>query len=200
MRATIASLLLGVILVAGCAPPKETSTPQAETPQTGVPPATAAATSEPPPAAAPAPTARADQPVAQVKEVPLPKVPNPDRLPPLPDLGFAPQRPIDEVRAVYRFAALHPEVMRYMPCFCGCERSGHQDNEDCFIKSRAADGSVEWDPHGYSCAICIDVARDAMRMRNSGADVPSIRRAIELRYRTPTGTITPTPAPKTGAP
>jgi hypothetical protein len=157
----------------------------------------------PPPAAPatdPAPTAVSSPPVAQLKEEPLPAVPDPSRLPPLPDLGFAPPRPIEEVRAVYRFAALHPEVMRYMPCFCGCERSGHQDNEDCFIKARGADGSVEFDPHGFSCAICIDVARDAMRMRNSGADVPAIRKAIELRYRTPTGTITPTPSPKTGAP
>jgi Protein of unknown function with PCYCGC motif len=197
MRATIASALLGACLAAGCASPKETATPQAETPAA----APATPPSQPaPPATAPASPATSEPPVAQVREEPLPKVPDPDRLPPLPDFGFPPPRPIEEVRAVYRFAALNPQVMRYMPCFCGCERSGHQDNEDCFIKSRAADGSVEFDPHGYSCAICIDVARDAMRMRNSGADVPSIRTTIELRYRTPTGTITPTPAPKAGAP
>jgi hypothetical protein len=129
-----------------------------------------------------------------------PKPLDPGRLPPLPDPGYAPVRPLAEVRAAYQFAALRPEVMKYVPCFCGCERSGHRDNEDCFIAARAADGSVTWSDHGFGCAICIDVARDAMRMRNSGADVPSIRKAIELRYRTPTGTITPTPAPKTGAP
>jgi Protein of unknown function with PCYCGC motif len=200
MRAMMASALLGACLAAGCTSPKETSTPQAAAP------AAAAATpatppSEPAPAAtAAAPATASEPPIAQVREEPLPKLPDPNRLPPIPDFGFPPPRPIEEVRAVYRFAALNPQVMRYMPCFCGCERSGHQDNEDCFIKSRSADGSVEFDPHGYSCAICIDVARDAMRMRNSGADVPSIRKAIELRYRTPTGTITPTPAPKTGAP
>jgi hypothetical protein len=192
MHATTASVLIGACLLAGCASPKETSAPQASTSQ--------ATTPQPAPVAAPAPTAAGNPPAAPVIEEPLPKLPDPARLPPLPDLGFPPPRPIEEVRAVYRFAALSPDVMRYMPCFCGCEHSGHKVNEDCFIKSRGADGSVEFDPHGYSCAICIDVARDAMRMRNSGADVPAIRKAIELRYRTPSGTITPTPAPKTSAP
>jgi hypothetical protein len=200
MRVTIASALVGACLVAGCGSPPDASAPQAAAPQPSVPQAAATSQQAPAPATAPEPVAVSSPPVAQLKEEPLPRVPDPSRLPPLPDLGFPPPRPIDEVRAVYRFAALHPEVMRYMPCFCGCERAGHQDNEDCFIKARGADGSVEFDPHGFSCAICIDVARDAMRMRNSGADVASIRKAIELRYKTPSGTITPTPAPKTGAP
>jgi hypothetical protein len=54
------------------------------------------------------------------------------------------------VRAVYEFAARRPDVLRYVPCFCGCERNGHQDNEDCFVASRAADGRPEWDRHGLT--------------------------------------------------
>jgi hypothetical protein len=73
---------------------------------------------------------------------------DPAKLPPLPAVSFAPPRPIDTVHAAYRFAALHPEVLRYVPCFCGCERDGHRDNEDCFVASRAPDGAVSWDPHG----------------------------------------------------
>jgi hypothetical protein len=80
---------------------------------------------------------------------PAARIPAPDSLPPLPAVSFRPPRPIETVQAVYRFAALNPEVLRYVPCFCGCERShGHRDNEDCFIASRAADGSVSWDAHG----------------------------------------------------
>ena len=40
--------------------------------------------------------------------------------PPLPALGYAPVRPIDIVRATYDFAAQHPEVLRFVPCYCGC--------------------------------------------------------------------------------
>jgi hypothetical protein len=69
-------------------------------------------------------------------------------LPPLPAEAFPAARSPEIVMAAYEFAARHPEILRYVPCFCGCERSGHGDNEDCFVKGRTADGQVVWDPHG----------------------------------------------------
>jgi hypothetical protein len=70
--------------------------------------------------------------------------------PPIPALGFAPGRPVDQTRAVYQFAAEHPEVLKYVPCYCGCESTGHPHNESCFVKRRDAAGNVtEWDTHGY---------------------------------------------------
>src|SRR5947209_15261996 len=39
-------------------------------------------------------------------------------LPPLPTQAYAPPRPPDVVRAAYVFAAEHPEVLSYVPCFC----------------------------------------------------------------------------------
>lgn len=40
-----------------------------------------------------------------------------------------------EILEAYVFAAQHPEVLRYMPCYCGCEhpRSAHTSNYDCFV-------------------------------------------------------------------
>lgn len=70
--------------------------------------------------------------------------------PPIPAPGFAPGRPVDQTRAVYQFAAEHPEVLKYVPCYCGCESSGHPHNESCFVKRRDQAGNVvEWDTHGY---------------------------------------------------
>jgi hypothetical protein len=70
--------------------------------------------------------------------------------PPIPSPGFAPGRPVDQTRAVYDFAAQHPEVLKFVPCYCGCESSGHPHNESCFVKSRDAQGNVtQWDTHGY---------------------------------------------------
>jgi hypothetical protein len=72
-------------------------------------------------------------------------------LPPLPFNPSPPARPADVVNVAYRFAAEHPEVLSYVPCYCGCERSGHRGNEDCFVVARAPNGDVtEWEPHGMT--------------------------------------------------
>jgi hypothetical protein len=72
-------------------------------------------------------------------------------LPPLPFDSGPPARPAEVVRAVYTFAAEHPEVLAYVPCYCGCEREGHRGNDDCFVKARDAKGDVtEWEPHGVT--------------------------------------------------
>src|SRR5262245_1830738 len=44
--------------------------------------------------------------------------------------------PAETVRLAYEFAARHPEVLKYVPCFCTCERLGHKGNEDCFVGAR----------------------------------------------------------------
>ena len=51
-----------------------------------------------------------------------------------------------EVQRLYEFQITHGEVMRYMPCFCGCGQSaGHSSNRDCYVKSVGSDGSVVFD-------------------------------------------------------
>ena len=117
-------------------------------------------------------------------------------IPPLPDVAFTPSRPMPLVQQVYEFAARHPEVLQYVPCYCGCERMGHSGNHDCFVKSRAANGRVtEWEPHGMGCAVCLDVGRDAMTLFNSGSSVAQIRGAIEKKYGAYFNSSTPTPPP-----
>ena len=119
-----------------------------------------------------------------------------DRLPPLP-YDPAPARPPDVVRAAYIFAAEHPEITGYVPCFCGCERMGHHGNDDCFVKSRNDAGDVvEWEPHGTECAVCLDITRDCEQMYRSGASARDIRNAIEKKWASFQGGHTPTPRPQ----
>jgi hypothetical protein len=74
-----------------------------------------------------------------------------ENLPPLPFDSGPPARPVEVVRAVYKFAAEHPEVLGYVPCYCGCEREGHRGNDDCFVAARNTAGDVtQWDPHGVT--------------------------------------------------
>jgi hypothetical protein len=125
----------------------------------------------------------------------------PGALPPLPQVSFEPVRPMPVVQQVYEFAARHPEVLNYIPCYCGCERVGHKANHDCFVKARAANGRItEWDAHGMGCAVCLDVGRKAMTMFNQGLAVSAIRAAIEKEYSGHFPSHTPTPQPpKAGA-
>jgi hypothetical protein len=117
-------------------------------------------------------------------------------LPPIPFRGYAPPRPPEVVAAAFQFAAEHPEVLSYVPCFCGCEHSGHKGNHDCFVRSRATNGDViEWDEHGVECAVCIDVATRSRQMLASGASVRDIRAAIEKEFAPNFPSMTPTLKP-----
>src|SRR5579862_7252886 len=119
---TLGRVLAGaaMILLAACS--SERSAPASSPATSAVPPATQAPVPPPPP-------------------TPVVIGPGDARflsadLPPLPDnLPFAP-RPAEYVRTVYGFAAHHADVLRYIPCFCGCERLGHRANDECFVARR----------------------------------------------------------------
>ena len=60
-----------------------------------------------------------------------------------------------EIVEAYVFAARHPEVLRYMPCYCGCERETppHRSNYDCFVNAIDRTGPtprVDPDPMGFT--------------------------------------------------
>ena len=114
--------------------------------------------------------------------------------------GYMPARPMDVLKDAHVFTADHPEVASYVPCYCGCGNAGHRNNADCFVKGRDPEGRVtQWEPHGVSCAVCIDIAVDSMKMKNSGASVMAIRRKVQGDYRPRfPSSETPTPPPPQG--
>lgn len=52
------------------------------------------------------------------------------------------------VQEAYAYAVAHPDILRYIPCYCGCIAAGHGSNEDCFVDERLASGSVVYDAMG----------------------------------------------------
>ena len=147
--------------------------------------------------------AEPDEPAPRPEAPPAPppeeRTPRPAAGAPMPPLTMVPNmvpRSPDVVRAAYTFAAERPDVLEFVPCFCGCETAGHSANAHCFVESRNADGSVRsWDTHGMSCIVCIDVARDSMQLTASGASVRDVRAAIETKYASVYPRQTPTPSP-----
>jgi uncharacterized protein with PCYCGC motif len=77
-----------------------------------------------------------------------------------------------KAREAYQIAKDIPDVLRELPCFCGCMRThGHKNNLFCFM-----------DEHGSACEICEDVALDAKRMHDNGASIKEIQDNIKGKY------------------
>jgi len=43
----------------------------------------------------------------------------------------------DEIREAYRFAVANRDVLRYIPCYCGCGEQGHTSNASCYVKDNS---------------------------------------------------------------
>jgi hypothetical protein len=59
---------------------------------------------------------------------------------------------------------------------------GHTSNYACYIKDRAANGSVIFDEHALGCSICVDIAQDVMRLTGEGRSASDIRSIIVNTY------------------
>lgn len=95
-----------------------------------------------------------------------------------PEVQSAPQ----SVREAYQFAVANPEPLKNVPCFCGCGAVGHKSNYDCFIQDAPANGKIIFDQHALGCSICVDIARDVLRMTREGRAPPAIHTAIVNTY------------------
>ena len=70
--------------------------------------------------------------------------------PELPSASGFSSHPMEFIRAAYAFAARRPDVVQYLPCYCGCEKQGHQSLQFCFVKKRTASGIDQWDGMGFT--------------------------------------------------
>lgn len=91
------------------------------------------------------------------------------------------QAPVS-VQAAYQFAISNPDELKAVPCFCGCGAAGHTSNYNCFIKEVQADGEITYDWHALGCSMCVEIARDVMRMTKDGKPIGEIQAAIDQTY------------------
>jgi hypothetical protein len=76
---------------------------------------------------------------------------------PQPELKLAPESALPDfvrdappqVKEAYRFAIANPDVLKTIPCYCGCQAVGHQNNLDCYIKNIQPDGTIEFENHAF---------------------------------------------------
>ncbi len=85
-------------------------------------------------------------------------------------------------RQAYQFAAANPEVMKHIPCYCGCGTIGHTSNYSCYVSNVDSKGTLTFDDHALGCSICVDITQDAMRLLRQGKDVQSIKAYVDQTY------------------
>jgi len=86
------------------------------------------------------------------------------------------------VQQAYQFAAANPEVLKEIPCYCGCGAMGHKSNYACYIQDDSNPDNLVFDGHALGCSICIDITFDTMNMLDQGMELPEIRTEIDTIY------------------
>ena len=83
----------------------------------------------------------------------------------------------------YRAAMHSPDVLRAVPCTCGCMESlGHENNLDCYIDEIQANGMVTYSTHGIYCVVCQLITRDALDGAAAGMRGEELHAMILNRY------------------
>lgn len=86
------------------------------------------------------------------------------------------------VQQAYRFAVANPEVLKNIPCYCGCGNIGHTSNYDCYVSGVDDKGTLTFDHHALGCSICVDITQDVMRLLKDGKSPQEARAYIDATY------------------
>ena len=86
------------------------------------------------------------------------------------------------VREAYQFASANPDVMKNIPCYCGCGNVGHTSNYDCYVSNVNKSGDITFDNHALGCSICVDITQDVMRLLREGKSPSEARAYIDATY------------------
>jgi hypothetical protein len=86
------------------------------------------------------------------------------------------------VQQAYQFASANPDVMKNIPCYCGCGNVGHTSNYSCYVSSVDDKGNIRFDNHALGCSICVDITQDVMRLLKEGKSLQDARAYIDATY------------------
>lgn len=86
------------------------------------------------------------------------------------------------VQQAYQFAVKNPDVLKAIPCYCGCGGMGHTSNYSCYVAEEKSGGDLVFDGHALGCSICVDITQDTMQMLDQGKSLSEIRGEINEIY------------------
>lgn len=98
-------------------------------------------------------------------------------------------------QGAYSFALARPDVLQWLPCYCGCAGIEHRSNLDCFFVRREVKGTFQYEEHASYCDICVETANLAQQMLRDGASMVQIRAAVDAQFGGGAAPGTDTPMP-----
>jgi hypothetical protein len=82
----------------------------------------------------------------------------------------------------YAYALYHPQVIQWMPCYCGCVGMGHRSNLDCYLKPDLMGGKTVFEEHASYCDVCVKTTLLAKQMYSQGKSLREIRQAVDRTF------------------
>lgn len=98
------------------------------------------------------------------------------------------------VEAAYAYAMARPDVLSWLPCYCGCVAMDHRSNLDCFFKPTQPGTPLQFEEHASYCDVCVETALMAKQMLADGQGLRTIRDRVDATFGgAAPGTVTPLP-------
>ena len=82
----------------------------------------------------------------------------------------------------YAYALAHPQIVQWMPCYCGCEAMGHGSNLDCYFKHGQPGDRAVFEEHASFCDICVQITLKTKQLNAQGKTLREIRQVIDQTF------------------
>ena len=87
-----------------------------------------------------------------------------------------------DVEEAYAYALEHPQIVQWMPCYCGCEAMGHGSNLDCYFKAGVVSDRAQFEEHASFCDICVQITLKTKELRAQGRSLSEIRQIVDQTF------------------
>jgi hypothetical protein len=87
-----------------------------------------------------------------------------------------------QTEEAYAFAMYHPQVTKWMPCYCGCAAMGHRSNLDCYQKPGQPGAGTVFEEHASYCDVCVQITLKTKQLYAEGRSLREIRQAVDQQF------------------
>jgi hypothetical protein len=87
-----------------------------------------------------------------------------------------------QTEEAYAFALQHPQIVQWMPCYCGCAAMGHGSNLDCYYKHGQPGDRAVFEEHASYCDICVQITLKTKHLVAEGKSLHEIRQIIDQTF------------------